>query len=70
MSLELLDCLKKHRAKAAERALARGWGELPPWVFCTINKTPIAAHDVRQVFKRVLKTHRPLPAAHLRDPAS
>ncbi len=51
------------RERVAERArlsqefetLERGWGEVPPWVFCAINKTPIAAHDVRQAFKRVLK---------------
>ena len=55
VSLELLDCLKKHKVAAVERTLRCGWGELPAWVFCTINKTPIAAHDVRQVFKRVLK---------------
>jgi len=58
VSLELLDCLKKHKVAAVERTLRCGWGELPAWVFCTINKTPIAAHDVRQVFKRVLKTAR------------
>jgi integrase len=56
VSMELLDCLKKHKVTAAERTLRRGWGELPPWVFCTINKTPISAHDVRQVFKRMLES--------------
>ena len=56
ISLELLDCLKKLEVQRKKETLERGWGEVPPWVFCTINKTPIAAHDVRQVFKRVLKT--------------
>ena len=55
ISLELLDCLKKLEVQRKKETLERGWGEVPPWVFCTINRTPIAAHDVRQVFKRVLK---------------
>src|SRR3989442_12788685 len=55
MSLELLDCLKKLKVKRAEETLKHGWGEVPPWVFCTVNKTRIAAHEVRRAFKKVLK---------------
>jgi integrase len=55
MSLELLDCLKKLKVKRAEETLKRGWGEVPPWVFCTADKTRIAAHEVRRAFNRALK---------------
>src|SRR6266404_3657620 len=58
MSLELLDCLKKLEVQRKKEKLERGWGEVPPWVFCTVNKTPIAAHAVRRAFNRVLKAAR------------
>ncbi len=58
MSLELLDTLKKLEVQRKKETLERGWGEVPPWVFCTVNKTPIAAHEVRRAFNRVLKAAR------------
>ena len=32
-----------------------GPSDVPSWVSCTVNKTPIAAHEVRRSFNRVLK---------------
>ena len=56
MSLELLDCVKKLEVQRKRERLERGWREVPPSVFCTKNKTPIAAHAVRVVFRRLLTT--------------
>ena len=55
LSLELVSCHKKLEVQSKKVTLERGWGDVPAWVFCTINRTPITAHDVRQAFKRVLK---------------
>jgi len=54
VSVELLDCLKKLKARHAEQALKEGRGELPEWVFRDIAyERP--AHEVRKVFAKVLR---------------
>ena len=70
-----VNCLRKLEVQRKKETLERGWGEVLPWVFCTVNKTPIAAHEVRRAFHRVLKAAR-LPnhftvhrLRHLRHPA-
>jgi integrase len=54
VSLELLDALKKWKAKQAEQGLKDGSGELLEWVFRDVGYKRYA-NEVRKVFTRVLK---------------
>jgi len=55
LSDQLVECLKRYKAKRAEWALAGGWGQSVPYFFVTTNGTPVGADEIRKVFKRVLQ---------------
>ena len=55
LSDQIVECLKRYKAKRAEWALAGGWGQSVPYFFVTTNGTPVGADEIRKVFKRVLQ---------------
>ena len=44
-----------HASGTLARMKQYKWKTLPPWVFCTRSGKPLEPHNVRKVFRRVLK---------------
>jgi integrase len=55
MSLKLRDVLQRHETQLKKKKLRRGWKEMPRWVFCTEEGSPMDQSRVSKAFKRVLK---------------
>jgi integrase len=50
-----------------EETLRRGWGEVPTWVFCNADGSPLDGDNLRQrVFYKVLAEYKVLAKAGLR----
>jgi integrase len=58
MSQQLARALRRLHVERKSDTLQRGWGEVPPWVFCTQAGTPFDLAFVQRRFKRVLKAAR------------
>jgi integrase len=56
LSLVLAETLQRLRVKRAEEALARGWEQVPEWVFCNEEGRPIwKSNFERRVFHKALE---------------
>jgi site-specific recombinase XerD len=55
MADPLVKILRRVQMGRAERMKQYKWKTLPPWVFCTRSGKPLEPHNVRKVFRRVLK---------------
>jgi integrase len=55
LSLVLAETLQRLRVQRAQEALARGWKQLPDWVFCNEEGRPIwKSNFERRVFHKAL----------------
>jgi integrase len=54
MSAQLARELRRLQIERKAETLKRGWGEVPPWVFCSEAGTPLDESHVRKVFAKVL----------------
>lgn len=55
MPLQLAAEPRRLQVERKAETLRRGWREVPPWVFCTDQATPLDKSNVRRVFRRVLR---------------
>ncbi len=56
MSLQLRDMLLKLRTEQRKNKLARGWSEMPEWIFCTRAGRPMRSRGyISSEFKKVLE---------------
>ncbi len=55
MSKILAKTLHRFQLERKSETLKRGWGEMPSWVFCSREGTPLDHANVEKAFKRVLK---------------
>ena len=55
MSVQLARELRRLQIERKAETLKRGWGEVPPWVFCSEAGTPHDESHVRKVFAAMLK---------------
>jgi len=54
MSQELAHALRRHQLTRKTETLKKGWREMPPWVFCSEEGTPLDKHNLYRVFRRLL----------------
>ncbi len=55
MSAQLAGLLQRLQVYRTREKLRREWLELPPWVFCTEDSTPLDESRVRKAFLRALR---------------
>jgi integrase len=55
MSDQLARALHRLQAERKAETLRRRWAEMPPWLFCTENGTPLDESRVRKVFTKMVK---------------
>jgi len=55
MSQSVREVLRQVEIDQKKETLARGWSEIPPWVFTTTEGTPLDRNAIARRFKRVLK---------------
>jgi integrase len=66
MSIGLAAALQRLRAERTAETVRRGWGELPPWLFCSEAGTALDLSNVTKAWRRVLK-RAGLPGYRLPD---
>jgi integrase len=54
MSQDLAQALRRHQLERKAETLRKGWQELPPWVFCSAEGTPLDKHNLYRIFRRIL----------------
>jgi len=53
MSAGLAELFFDHLSDQRKRAMAKGWKEIPPWVFCSDTGNPIDARNLERTWHRV-----------------
>jgi len=53
MSAGLAELLFDHLSEQRRQVLARGWKEVPPWVFCSRSGTPVDGRNLERIWHRV-----------------
>jgi len=66
MSEQLVRALRRLEIDRMVEKVKRGWRELPPWVFCTDEGTPLDESRVRKAFGQALRRAK-LPTFRLYD---
>jgi integrase len=66
MSEQLVRGLRRHEIDRMVEKVKRGWAEMPPWVFCTDEGTPLDESRVRKAYSQALRRAK-LPAFRLYD---
>jgi integrase len=66
MSEQLVSTLQRLEIDRMVEKVKRGWRELPPWVFCTDEGTPLDESRVREAFGQALRCAK-LPRFRLYD---
>jgi integrase len=66
MSEQLVRALRRLEIDRMVEKVKRGWSELPPWVFCTDEGTPLDESRVRKTFSHALRRAK-LPRFRVSD---
>jgi len=66
MSEQLVRALRRLEVERMVEKVRRGWTELPPWVFCTDEGTPLDESRVRKAFRQALRRAK-LPSFRVYD---
>jgi hypothetical protein len=66
MSEQLVRSLRRLEIDRMVEKVKRGWRELPPWVFCTDEGTPLDESRVRKAFSQALRRAK-LPSFRVYD---
>jgi hypothetical protein len=66
MSEQLVRALRRYEIDRMVEKVKRGWAEMPLWVFCTDEDTPLDESRVRKAFGQALKRAK-LPSFRLYD---
>ena len=66
MSEQLVGTLQRLEIDRMVEKVKRGWKEMPPWIFCTDDGTPLDESRVRKAFSRALRRAK-LPSFRLYD---